>query len=192
MNEFVEACRREWRRLRVPDAAANEMAADLEADLEEAQAEGASAEAVLGSGAFDPRSFANAWAAERGLIGKVPRTHRFAWTPAVIAALALIAITGAILMIRDSHSGPTSRILAVSSLAPFAETRERRVWVAAEGDVQRIVAPVSSIDPMGSNASGVDSDTVGSVLVFVALGGIVLLTLFWSWAAYARRRRELA
>lgn len=71
MSEFVEECRREWRRLSVPDAIANEMAADLEADLKEAEAEGASAEEVLGSGAFDPRAFAAAWAAERG-VGQQP------------------------------------------------------------------------------------------------------------------------
>ena len=67
MNEFVEECRREWKRLHVPDPIANEMAADLEADLKEAEAEGASPEEVLGSGAFDPRSFAASWAAERGV-----------------------------------------------------------------------------------------------------------------------------
>ena len=33
MNEFVEECRREWRRLGVPDPIANEMAADLTADI---------------------------------------------------------------------------------------------------------------------------------------------------------------
>ena len=43
------------------------MAADLEADLNEAEADGASPEDVLGIGAFDPRSFAASWAAERGV-----------------------------------------------------------------------------------------------------------------------------
>jgi hypothetical protein len=46
MIEFVEECRREWRRLGVPDPIANEMAADLAADIEEAEAEGGSAEDV--------------------------------------------------------------------------------------------------------------------------------------------------
>jgi hypothetical protein len=40
VSEFVDECRREWRRLGVPDPVANEMAADLTADLEEAEAEG--------------------------------------------------------------------------------------------------------------------------------------------------------
>ncbi len=69
MSEFVEECRREWKRLGVPDPIAGEMAADLAADLAEAEADGVSAEQVLGSGAFDPRGFAASWASERGVIG---------------------------------------------------------------------------------------------------------------------------
>jgi hypothetical protein len=49
VSEFVEECRREWRRLGVPDPIANEMAADLTADIDEAEAEGGSAEDVLRS-----------------------------------------------------------------------------------------------------------------------------------------------
>lgn len=66
MSEFVEQCRREWRRLGVADPLADEMAADLTSDLEEAEAEGVSvAEYLSGS---DPRSFAASWATERGVI----------------------------------------------------------------------------------------------------------------------------
>jgi hypothetical protein len=68
MSEFVEECRREWKRLGVPDAIAGEMAADLATDLAEAEADGVSAEQVLGSGAFDPRAFARSWASERGVV----------------------------------------------------------------------------------------------------------------------------
>lgn len=68
MNEFVEQCRREWRRLGVPRPFADEMAADLASDLAEAEAEGVSTEELLGGSAFDPRSFAASWAAERGII----------------------------------------------------------------------------------------------------------------------------
>src|SRR5438552_7613455 len=103
MSDFVDECRREWERLRVPDPVANEMAADLAADLKEAEAEGASAEEVLGSGAFDARSFAASWAAERGLIppttsvpvvqgSGVPRRSRLL---AAAAAFALVALLGA-------------------------------------------------------------------------------------------------
>ena len=68
MSDFVEQCRREWRRLNVPDPLAEEMAADLASDLREAEADGVSAEEFLGSSAFDARSFAASWAAERGII----------------------------------------------------------------------------------------------------------------------------
>ena len=67
VNEFVEECRREWRRLGVPDPIANEMAADLAADIEEAESEGGTAEDVLGNSAFDPRHFAGSWAVARGV-----------------------------------------------------------------------------------------------------------------------------
>ena len=75
MSDFVEQCRAEWRRLGVPDPLAEEMAADLASDLNEAEAEGVSAEELLGSSSFDPRSFAASWAAERGII-PVPLSRR--------------------------------------------------------------------------------------------------------------------
>ena len=67
MSEFVEECRREWKRLGVPDPIANEMALDLTTDIEEAEADGGSAEDVLGNSLFDPRRFAAAWASSRGV-----------------------------------------------------------------------------------------------------------------------------
>lgn len=69
MIEFVEECRREWKRLGVPDPIANEMALDITADIEEAEADGGSAEDVLGNSLFDPRRFAAAWASARGVTG---------------------------------------------------------------------------------------------------------------------------
>ena len=67
MSKFVDQCRKEWKRLGVPEAVAEEMAADLEADLAEAETEGASPEQVLGNAAFNPRTFAASWAAARGV-----------------------------------------------------------------------------------------------------------------------------
>ena len=72
MSDFVEQCRNEWKRLGVPDPLAEEMAADLASDLREAEAEGVSTEELLGSSAFDPRSFAASWASERGIIPAPP------------------------------------------------------------------------------------------------------------------------
>lgn len=82
MNGFVDECRREWRRLGVADPVAAEMAAELAADLEEAEAEGASAEDVLGGG-IDPRAFARTWAGERRVIPSQGR-----WTARLPAASA--------------------------------------------------------------------------------------------------------
>jgi hypothetical protein len=48
MTAFVEECRREWKRLGVPDLLAEEMATELEADLAEAEADGVSAAEMLG------------------------------------------------------------------------------------------------------------------------------------------------
>src|SRR5262249_3040425 len=89
VSDFVEQCRREWSRLGVADPLADEMAADLTADLREAEADGVSAEEFLGSSAFDPRSFAASWAAERGIIPE-PASRAGARRPAG----ALVAFTG--------------------------------------------------------------------------------------------------
>jgi hypothetical protein len=74
MSRFVDECQKEWNRLGVPQAAANEMAADLEADLAEAQADGVSPEEVLGNGYFDAKSFAAEWATARGVAGPPARS----------------------------------------------------------------------------------------------------------------------
>jgi hypothetical protein len=97
VNEFVEECRREWKRLGVPGPAANEMAADLEADLAEAAADGASPEEVLGTGAFDARSFAANWAAERGLVPAAQVTRRR--IPVALAAFVALALVGLLLVL---------------------------------------------------------------------------------------------
>jgi hypothetical protein len=105
VNEFVEECRREWRRLGVPDPIANEMAADLSADIEEAESEGGSSEDVLGNSAFDPRRFAGSWAAARGVTAPpgppTPTAPTRRW-PALafglIGCAALLALAAAVLV----------------------------------------------------------------------------------------------
>lgn len=92
MSTFVEECRREWKRLGVPDLIAEEMATDLSADLEEAEAEGVAAEHVLGGGASDPRRFAADWAQARGVVTAQPETsRRRAWLIAAVSAVVLAA-----------------------------------------------------------------------------------------------------
>jgi hypothetical protein len=119
VNEFVEECRREWRRLGVPDPIANEMAADLTADIEEAEAEGGSAEDVLGNSVFDAQRFAASWAGARGVTAPVlpdgsPR--RRALPVVVLTAIAAFFGLAAIALLIGRHSASAAvsvrRILA--------------------------------------------------------------------------------
>jgi hypothetical protein len=96
MIRFVKECRREWRRLGVPDAVAEEMAEDLAADLEEAQAEGVALEEVLGGGASDPRSFAASWATARGVTRGTSGRFRARRKPPIAAALTVLLITAVV------------------------------------------------------------------------------------------------
>src|SRR5262245_63243431 len=86
MSEFVQQCRREWRRLGVADPLAEEMAADLTSDLDEAEAEGVSAADYLGASASDPRSFAASWASARGIIPTPPGAERGRRRPGALVA----------------------------------------------------------------------------------------------------------
>jgi hypothetical protein len=180
VNEFVEACRREWSRLRVPDPIANEMATDLAADLNEAEAEGVSPEEVLGSGAFDPRSFAASWAAERGVGRPSPAREpvpRRSFILAAIAALAAIAVSGAALAIFTSPSGSAS---APAIFAPRPSgPPEPRLRTVVPQDLQ-------------AEVSGADTGAIGLVLLIVGLTGIVLLALFWLWVGRGRWSRRQA
>jgi len=115
VSEFVDECRREWRRLGVAYPIANEMAADLAADLEEAEAEGGSPEDVLGNSAFDPRRFAAAWATARGVVGLPAPGYSPRWRTSVV--LAAVACTGVLAFLAGLVllSGRSSRSIAFAS-----------------------------------------------------------------------------
>jgi hypothetical protein len=181
VNEFVEQCRREWKRLHVPDPVANEMAAELEADLEEAQAEGVSPGDLLGGGATGARSFAAAWAAERGVASPRERVGNRALLLAALVIFAAIAITGAVLVTVASPS--TSR--AQVAVRPMPDLAARRVlepappagvWVESNGIVT-VVTPSGVVLRRDSGDSG-DTRTIGLVLLIVGLAGIVPLAAF--------------
>lgn len=135
MNDFAEQCRREWRRLGVPDELADEMAQDLASDLEEAAAEGLTLEQYLGTGASDARSFAASWAAERGVgaaqqaPGVAARRPRFllpftVFMLVVLVVTALLLATGqpklSLIRSRTTSTGITSSqvLHATSAAAP--------------------------------------------------------------------------
>jgi hypothetical protein len=104
MTAYVEECRREWKRLGVPELLAEEMATELESDLAEAEADGVSADEILGES--DPRRFAATWAKERGLVRepqptKTKRRRRWPWVVVglvlalvFVIVLALVAAAG--------------------------------------------------------------------------------------------------
>jgi hypothetical protein len=177
VNPFVEECRREWKRLRVPDPVADEMAAELAADLAEAEAEGASAEDVLGSGAADARWFAASWAAERGVIPARPA--RRVLMLAAIAAVTVIAVVGAALAIFTSP-----RDSAPSSFP------SRAVWVAAAPTPVREPVPEVTMwvpsGPVPGHDSGIDGQTVGSVLLAIGIAGMILSMLVLVRSSWAR------
>jgi hypothetical protein len=180
VNEFVEECRREWRRLGVVDPIANEMAADLTADLEEAEAEGGSAEDVLGNSVFEPQRFAAAWASARGVTAPVPpdgaprRRAALAIALTVLAAFfALVAI--ALLVGRHSASAAVSvrRILATPGSV--------HLFGAGQGPPLRSFA-------FGPQFAGQQSSFFVLFAVFMLLVGLVALGLaVLYWSPWSRR-----
>ena len=205
MNEFVEECRREWKRLHVPDAVANEMAADLEADLAEAEAEGASAEDVLGSSAFDPTSFAASWAAERGVIHSTPanlepsRRSRVLGAVAVAASVAVIGAAVAMLAApsdsaRVALARPFAfRAAAATVIRVFGPGRVaprpafRAVWVPAPRLLLPRVAAARSF-AVRLSIGGHSLRTSGLILLIVGIAGLFASLLSWSrWAIPGHR-----
>lgn len=169
MNQFIEECRREWRRLRVPRSIADDMAAELQSDLAEAVADGVAPEDVVGG---DARAFARTWAAERG----AARTRRReAFVIAAIALFVAIAITGAALVFFASPSQSVQTalpraLLARPSPAPSPET-VTAVWVAAPD--------------LATERSGDGTRTAGIALLLVGVGGSAAVTLFSVWRTRA-------
>jgi hypothetical protein len=191
--EFVEECRREWKRLGVPDPISNEMAADLTADIEEAQAEGGSAEDVLGDSLFDPRRFAGAWAGARGVTTRsapgpvgpscFPERERSRWyRPVAVLALTaaglLTALVGAALVV-GRHSAavaaPVSRVLPVP------------------GSI-RLFGPGLASPPLRFSVSGPSLAAPLALVAFgllaVAIIALCLAVFFWSpWFRRGANRR---
>lgn len=187
MNEYVAECRREWTRLGVSNAMADEMAAELEADLDEAP----SLDEVLGSDAADARAFARRWAHERGVVPTLRRGLR----PGVAAALtafALAAIAGALLMVfaSPSHSerfaiAKVPQIVSVGPQRVLSGPPLRVTFERAAVAVTATPPPLVQLAPIDD--SGVDGDTVGLVLLIVGLAGFVPLALLASRRLVRRR-----
>jgi hypothetical protein len=185
VNDFVDECRREWRRLQVPDPVANEMAADLEADLREAEAEGTTAEEVLGAAVFDPRGFAASWAAARGVI---PPPVPASATPARRTRLLVLAAAVAVIMVGAGLLGSFSatrfgevRVAAAAPIAarPSGPSRERIVVPfplpfarSASGVIVAVRGPGSPVGPV--------LGPLGALLVIAGIAALGLVLLVWA------------
>jgi hypothetical protein len=165
MSDFVEQCRREWRRLGVPDPLAEEMAADLATDLREAETEGVSAEEFLGSSAFDPRSFAASWAAERGIIPIPPSRRDPRRRPLVLMAFTALAAITVIVSALLLATGEPKLSLVTSRTTPAGHSRA-------------VVHSVSAAAPV---------EWILLLLAIVALGFAT-----WLWASWGRSRPPTA
>ena len=192
MSEFIEECRREWRRLGVPDPVANEMAADLAADLEEAEAEGGSAEDVLGNSAFDPRRFAAAWAVARGVTGPPPAVDRQRmWRPPVSIALAALLGAVAVVAALALLVGRGSRSVAFAVHRIAAVPGPNRIFVPGPG---RMVGPGPFGPPFAGTqiTSAVGHPVVWLLLVVGMIGAVglgLVVLLYWSpWSGHRRDR----
>jgi hypothetical protein len=181
MSGFVEECRKEWSRLGVPEAEANEMAADLEADLAEAKAEGVSPEEVLGNGYFDPRSFAASWAASRGFVHPTRPVRGTIQVRTLVLALgAVVAAAFVALGLAFLFGTPVvSRSVSASAAAPFARHLQRpplpSIFVTPSGGHPVVFGPVV---PPSLLAAGL-------VLLFVGLAG--LGAVLWIWRPWSHR-----
>jgi hypothetical protein len=179
VSSFVDECRREWNRLGVRDAIANEMAAELTADLAEAEAEGVSPEEVVGNDLFDPRSFAAAWAEARGVVRSQPTKPRFRRRPvlpAVIAGVVAVLVAAAGLVTLAFGFGSAS--MAAPGLAP-------NVRLAPQAPPPFRALPfLDRLDHTEMAARGI----LLVVVIMLLLGIVGLVVAITSWSPWNRFR----
>jgi hypothetical protein len=171
MSDFVKQCRREWKRLRVPEPDAEEMAADLAADLTEAAAEGVSAEELLGSSAFDPRSFAASWAAERGIIPRPLERETASRKPRTLLAVAIVSAIALIV-------GALTLLTSHSRVAPIASTTAP----------SQLPSPSPGPGLLGVHAGTVAASAVAWTVILLAIAAVALA----AWSTWVRSRPPTA
>lgn len=176
MTDFVDRCRREWKTLGVPDPLAEEMAADLAADIADAEAEGVSVEELLGRSAFDPKSFAASWAVERGVV-PAPTTRQGSARrrPVVLVAFTALSALG----------------LVVAAL--LLATGEPKLRVVPTGHARTNVLPPSGFVGPGPGSHPLTTSAASPVEWILLLLAIVALGFAaWLWTGWARSRPSSA
>jgi hypothetical protein len=182
VHEFVEECRVEWRRLGVPDPIANEMATDLAADIAEAEAEGGSAEDVLGDSLFDPRRFAASWAGARGVTNPA-RTEPLPgrWPVRALAAagvFTVLIVAAAVLLV--GHRSASVAVSVRRVLGPGASH-----WIGPGPAGPPLRSFISGSSLAVGPALGVGFGVVALLVVAVVLVACGLA--LWRWAPWFRR-----
>ena len=186
MSDFVERCRREWRRLGVPAAVADDMASELHTDLEEAGADGVSAQELLGSAAGDPRAFAASWAAERGVVPSRRLPAGFPARSRVVVATAALLSVAAIAAGTTLFASPTARSSALPP--PFPDLSTMVVWVAPRDMPVSPDARVVFQPPPNPETAGDSRQTVAWSLLIAGLVAFALSVLYrWRTGAQVRR-----
>jgi hypothetical protein len=181
MSDFVEQCRGEWKRLGVPDPLAQEMAADLTSDLEEAEADGISAQELLGSSAFDPQSFARSWAAERGIIPEPPSRgpRRRPFVLVAFTAVAAIAVLVAALLLLAGEPNVSVKSVSVKTfrqgvILPRTHLPSPPGFFVGPGGPAGQVLHTSAATPV---------EWILLILALIPLGFAA-----WLWASWSRSR----
>jgi hypothetical protein len=141
-DDYVDACRREWERLRVPAEIAEEMAAELRSDLAEAEADGVPAEELLGEGTFDAPGLAASWASERGVVPARSR-RRIGLLAGVAVAVAAIGLAAGLLSMRSTTPKQTSLTQAVPTLV--IRPGSRVVGTVGGTPLQKLVIQLSQL-----------------------------------------------
>lgn len=145
---------------------------------------------VLGRGAADPSAFAAAWAGERGLVRPRPARHSEGRrrVAGAVAALASVAIVGAVLVILSSPSAAQTQLVTPPTLVGGRSfVTDGSVWVSRVDPL----APVSL--PVVVRGSTVESDgrsgTVGLTLLITSLVGLLTVAV-WMWISPGRWSRR--
>jgi hypothetical protein len=167
----------------------------LRPNLTEAESEGASPEEVLGSGAFDPRSFAASWAAGRGVIPPRPVSNGLSRRPVVLAtvvAFTVIAAVGAALLILARPSGVTQVRLAAPFPPALVRVRGARIRPAYPPAPPLLrVRPARFFAFPAYDVGRAELRPIGSILVITGILGIVIAVLYQTmWVDHGRGSRR--
>jgi hypothetical protein len=173
--EFVEQCRAEWRRLGVADPLAEEMAADLASDLEEAEADGVPAAEYLGRSASDPQSFAASWARERGIVPAPPSREKGRRRPLALVAFTALAAIAVIVAALLLATGEPKVALTSRTTRPHLSTPPGGPALPS-GTVHRVQASAAA--------------PVEWILLFVAIAALGFSV--WLWLRWRRPRPPIA